>query len=224
MEHNFEAEPHSQSSFDYRIGSLLVILILILAYIFFAIDQVEAESKTVSVNVNGLATQHITGHATVGDLVSELYPDGEQINAIFPDRESKLTPGATIFIEMAPAINPTVAANLAQAQKDAEEEAVEETAPPPPPAPKNVEPKSPVYTATASWYRWGDRMTTASTQFPRGTTLRVIAINSGKSVDVVVNDYGPEPWTGVMLDLNSVAFAQLAPLGAGKIPVRYYVI
>ena len=86
------------------------------------------------------------------------------------------------------------------------------------------EPKSPTYTGIATWYRWGDTPTTASTQFPRGTKLRVVATNSGKKVDVVVNDYGPEAWTGVALDLNSIAFAKLAPLGAGKIPIRYYVI
>jgi rare lipoprotein A (peptidoglycan hydrolase) len=79
-----------------------------------------------------------------------------------------------------------------------------------------------VYSGLATWYRFGDKLTAASRKYPKGTTLRVVAVNSGKSVDVVVNDFGPSPFTGVDLDLNQPAFAAIAPLAAGKIRIKYY--
>lgn len=95
-------------------------------------------------------------------------------------------------------------------------------APEPKPAPVIDKPKPTVYSGLATWYRHGSELTTASRQFPKGTKLRVIAVSSGKSVDVVVNDYGPQATTGIALDLNSVAFSQLAPLGAGKIQIKFH--
>lgn len=60
--------------------------------------------------------------------------------------------------------------------------------------------------------------TCASRDYPRGTRL-MVATKTGKSVVCRVNDYGPEAWTGVQLDLSSHAFAQLAPLSQGLVEV-----
>jgi len=72
----------------------------------------------------------------------------------------------------------------------------------------------------ASWYAYTGKMAAASTTFPKGTWLRVTAVNSGKHIFVMVNDYGPSPETGKILDLDKVAFKKLAPLGAGVIEVK----
>ncbi len=72
----------------------------------------------------------------------------------------------------------------------------------------------------ASWYAYTGTMAAASTTFSKGTWLRVTAVNSGKQIFVVVNDYGPDPGTGKILDLDKVAFQKLAPLGAGVIEVK----
>jgi len=73
----------------------------------------------------------------------------------------------------------------------------------------------------ASWYKYKNGLFTASPDFPKGTKLRVINLDNKKSVDVVVNDYGPvrakHPERAI--DLDAVAFARLAPLGQGTINV-----
>lgn len=204
-----ETESHSQRPINYKIVFLFTILLIALVYLFFALETVEAKPKEVSLVINGLSTNYTTTHQTVGKFIDEVYPDTNQIISVFPDRNKELSSQDVIFIKTNPAkINQTVAINIQKAVEEANE----------------PEPKSPTYVGTATWYRWGNSPTTASTQFPRGTKLRVIATNSGKTIDVIVNDYGPEAWTGVALDLNSIAFAKLAPLGAGKIPIKYYVI
>lgn len=72
----------------------------------------------------------------------------------------------------------------------------------------------------ASWYAYTGKMAAASITFPKGTWLRVTAVNSGKQIFVVINDYGPAAYTGKILDLDSVAFKKLAPLGAGVVEVK----
>jgi hypothetical protein len=72
----------------------------------------------------------------------------------------------------------------------------------------------------ASWYAYTGKMAAASITFPKGTWLRVTAVNSGKQIFVVVNDYGPAAHTGKILDLDKEAFKKLAPLGAGVIEVK----
>ncbi len=72
----------------------------------------------------------------------------------------------------------------------------------------------------ASWYAYTGKMAAASTTFPKGTWLRVTAVNSGKQIFVQVNDYGPDPGSGKILDLDKEAFRKLAPLGAGVIEVK----
>jgi rare lipoprotein A (peptidoglycan hydrolase) len=77
-----------------------------------------------------------------------------------------------------------------------------------------------VKTGLASWYAFTGKMACASRMFPRGTWLRVTSKATGKQIFVVVNDYGPQKWTGKMIDLDKVAFEKLASLGAGVIEVK----
>ena len=64
----------------------------------------------------------------------------------------------------------------------------------------------------ASWYARGlkrpDALTAASRTWPRGKRLLVIHPGNRRAVVVRVNDYGPEAWTGRVLDLSRGA-AQL---------------
>ncbi len=66
----------------------------------------------------------------------------------------------------------------------------------------------------ASFYRYGDQLTCASTRYPKGTKLRVTNKNNQKQVIVTVNDFGPFV-PGRIIDLNVPAFEKIAPLGAG---------
>jgi D-alanyl-D-alanine carboxypeptidase len=75
----------------------------------------------------------------------------------------------------------------------------------------------------ASWYSYQGGLFAASPDFPLGTLLRVISINNPtKNIIVTVNDHGPDRLVHPdrVIDLDKVAFAQLAPLGAGVIAVR----
>lgn len=232
-----ETEPHPRKLINPKISIIFIVLLILLVYLFLSLDRVEAQEKTISLVVNGLSTIQTTTQQTVGGLVDEIYPNQEEIISVFPAFDKELSSGDIIFIKVSSVtINTTVASNLKEAIKKASEPELgsapalsPETSPNRRPVGQEEalpqgEPKSPTYRGTATWYRWGSKLTTASTQFPRGSQLRVIAVNSGKTVDVVVNDYGPEAWTGVSLDLNSIAFSKLAPLGAGKIQIKYYLI
>lgn len=213
------AAPRSDKAINHRVSALFVILLVVFVYLFFALKAAEAESITVEVRINGLTTSYTTAYHTVGELVDTIYPP-DQVTSVFPPRTTELTAHLQVTIQVKPVkVNPVVAANLQLAQVTATK-----IPPPPTPRPAPPQPKSPTYSGTATWYRFGSNLTTASTQFPLGTRLRVTADASGKYVDVTVNDYGPSEDTGVTLDLNRPAFAKLAPVGAGKILVRYYVI
>jgi hypothetical protein len=75
----------------------------------------------------------------------------------------------------------------------------------------------------ASWYAYKGCDCAASPDYPKGTELLVTSVaDPAKSVVVVVNDFGPERdvFPDRVIDLDKVAFAQLAPLGAGVINVR----
>lgn len=67
----------------------------------------------------------------------------------------------------------------------------------------------------ASWYKWRDCNCAASRDYPAGSLLKVTHEPSGNSVIVQVNDYGPEEWTGRIIDLDVIAFEQLVPKGYG---------
>jgi D-alanyl-D-alanine endopeptidase (penicillin-binding protein 7) len=74
----------------------------------------------------------------------------------------------------------------------------------------------------ASWYDFKPGFFAASTIYPMGQKVRVHHIASGKTVDVVINDYGPDPKVHPdrMIDLQKEAFLKLATLGTGVITVR----
>lgn len=218
--------PNSNNSINFKLSILIMCVLVLVCYLFFALDTVEAKEKSISLNVNGLVTDYSTTHINVGDLINELYPNQKNILSIFPDISNKILAGDTIFIKVeAATLNKTISLNLEAAKQESQAlELKKIEAESEPKIDLNIQPKSVVYQGTATWYKYGDTPTTASTIFPKGTKLRVTAINSGRIVDVVVNDYGPESWTGVALDLNSVAFAKIAPLRAGKIPIEFFVI
>ena len=83
-------------------------------------------------------------------------------------------------------------------------------------------------TGTASWYdyklegiEWSkDHNTAASRTLVRYETYTVTNLKNGKSVDVFINDFGPEEWTGREIDLSSHAFGQIADLSLGLINVK----
>ena len=66
-------------------------------------------------------------------------------------------------------------------------------------------------------------MTCASRTFGRGSYLRVKDLNNGRTVTCLVNDYGPEVWTGRVIDLSRGAFTQVDSLSSGVIPVEIYL-
>ena len=72
----------------------------------------------------------------------------------------------------------------------------------------------------ASWYRYKHCLCAASTEFKKGSRLMVTRLSNGKSITVIVNDYGPEEAMNRIIDLDSVAYKQLGPLGSGIMRVR----
>lgn len=72
----------------------------------------------------------------------------------------------------------------------------------------------------ASWYAFTGEMKCASVRYPKGTWLRVTNQENGKQIIVQVNDYGPDPGTGKVIDLDKVAFAELANVWQGVIEVK----
>lgn len=75
----------------------------------------------------------------------------------------------------------------------------------------------------ASWYAYKGGMFAASPEFPKGSLIKVISVaNPTKQIVVTINDYGPDRKVHPdrVIDLDKVAFAKLAPLGAGVISVR----
>lgn len=79
----------------------------------------------------------------------------------------------------------------------------------------------------ASWYnqalfkyfKYKNGDFAASQQYSKGTKLRVTNLDNGKTVIIIVNDYGPEKWTGRIIDLDVSAFKKLAWKGLGTIDV-----
>ena len=87
---------------------------------------------------------------------------------------------------------------------------------------------------TASWYDYDlngipwslDHRTAASREFARGTLVEVTNTKNGKSVEVLINDYGPDESVHPdrELDLSSYAFKQIADLQNGLVEVEYRAI
>ncbi len=73
----------------------------------------------------------------------------------------------------------------------------------------------------ASWYKYKNGLFAASPDYPKGSVLRVKNLDNGKSVEVVVNDYGPERniHPDRVIDLDYVAFTKIASAGVGLVPV-----
>jgi rare lipoprotein A (peptidoglycan hydrolase) len=84
-------------------------------------------------------------------------------------------------------------------------------------------PGAPNQSGRGSWYALGlaapDAITCASRTFPRGSQLEVTDLYNGNKVTCLVNDYGPEAWTGRVIDLSRGSFEQVDSLGRGTIPV-----
>lgn len=74
----------------------------------------------------------------------------------------------------------------------------------------------------ASWYKYKGGLFAASPDFDKGTVLRVYNEANNKSVDVTVNDWGPDrsKYPDRVIDLDYPAFLKIAPAGAGLVKVR----
>jgi D-alanyl-D-alanine endopeptidase (penicillin-binding protein 7) len=81
---------------------------------------------------------------------------------------------------------------------------------------------SQVLEGKATWYNYKPGLFAAAVDFPLGSKLKVINKANGKSVEVVVNDYGPNrvKYPERVIDLEKAAFALIADLGQGIINVK----
>jgi hypothetical protein len=63
----------------------------------------------------------------------------------------------------------------------------------------------------ASWYKYKNCMCGASPDYPKGTKLKVTDLDTGKSIVITVNDWGPERniFPNRVIDLDVVAFEAL---------------
>ena len=80
-----------------------------------------------------------------------------------------------------------------------------------------------VHTGVASWYAWTGTLAAANPWLPMGSYVRVTNRDNGKSVIVKINDRGPFG-NGRIIDLDKVAFAQIASVGAGTANIKMEVI
>jgi hypothetical protein len=96
------------------------------------------------------------------------------------------------------------------------------------PTPVSKAPGAADQVGRGSWYAYGlpepDAITCASRTFPRGSYLQVTDLNNGNKVTCHVNDYGPEVWTGRVIDLSRGSFSQVDNLGRGTIPVEIRLV
>lgn len=74
----------------------------------------------------------------------------------------------------------------------------------------------------ASWYKYKNGLFAASPDYEKGSVLRVYNVANGKSVDVTINDYGPDRsiHPDRVIDLDYVAFSKIASTRDGIISVR----
>ncbi len=75
---------------------------------------------------------------------------------------------------------------------------------------------------TASWYAFRGGDFAASPDFAKGSVLRVHNLDNGKTVDVTINDWGPErdKHPDRVIDLDKVAFSKIASPSVGLIRVK----
>ena len=79
------------------------------------------------------------------------------------------------------------------------------------------------YNGASSWYAFRGGLFAANPWLPMGSYVRVTNKDNGKSVIVQINDRGPFG-NGRIIDLDKVAFAQIASLGAGVANVKVEAI
>lgn len=79
------------------------------------------------------------------------------------------------------------------------------------------------YNGAASWYAFTGTLSAANPWLPMGSYARVTNKDNGKSVIVKINDRGPFG-NGRIIDLDKVAFTQIASLGAGVANVKVEAI
>ncbi len=92
-----------------------------------------------------------------------------------------------------------------------------------PPAPAAASPAL-YQSGTATWYdSHAGSGSCAHLRLPMGTLVKIVASN-GRTATCRVGDRGPEAWTGNIIDLNRDVFAQLAPLGTGRLSVSLYIV
>lgn len=74
----------------------------------------------------------------------------------------------------------------------------------------------------ASWYRFKGGLFAASPDFARGSVLKVTNLVNGKSVNVTINDYGPDRrlYPERVIDLDAIAFSKIASTRDGLIKVK----
>lgn len=75
------------------------------------------------------------------------------------------------------------------------------------------------HTGVASWYAYTGTLSAANPWLPMGSYVKVTNLDNGKSVIVKINDRGPFG-NGRIIDLDKVAFAKIASLGAGVANVK----
>lgn len=80
-----------------------------------------------------------------------------------------------------------------------------------------------VHTGVASWYAFRGGLFAANPWLPMGSYVRVTNQDNGKSVIVKINDRGPFG-NGRIIDLDKVAFAQIASIGAGVANIKMETI
>ena len=96
------------------------------------------------------------------------------------------------------------------------------------PAAARVQPVPQKLTGVASWYdykldgkMWSKKHTTAATRdLPKYSYALVENPENGHKTCVFINDYGPEEYTGRVIDLSSFAFSHLADKSIGLIKVE----
>lgn len=75
---------------------------------------------------------------------------------------------------------------------------------------------------TASWYKYKNGLFAASPDFKKGSVIKVTNLANNKSVEVTINDWGPEraKHPDRVIDLDKVAFQKLASTGSGLIKIK----
>jgi uncharacterized protein YabE (DUF348 family) len=75
------------------------------------------------------------------------------------------------------------------------------------------------HTGLGTWYAWKGGLFAANPWLPMGSYVKVTNLENGKTVIVQINDRGPFGPNRI-IDLDKVAFAKIASLGAGVINVK----